>query len=516
MVARFILAGDDARGSRFEGLAKGGMKYGTWFWDSDQNSSTWKAYLDAVRELGGAGTLRLDTKFTAADVKKSDWAMWHATGFTGYPQPEDRFKSETFDRTGACDLCNDYPTGKRQIAPFRMRGEPPLGRRSVMQMHWVYDAWFVTNEAYASVFEPFGIHARPALTKGGREIMSVVQLVVDEFVPIDEYRTEGQLCSECGTFRLHAKILNYAPLPLREPVAPLAFTSTSFGGGGSNFHETLIRRDLREAIQEAGLRGTAFHPCGTAAQRQAFGVAAGVPADLLAPAPIYHLQRSQAPVLPNAYALPDKSVTTTDRLTGVMTDEAQTIARADRARRLLAKAQGSGTPDALVSLGIDLFEAGAEEEALVLFGRAAQAGHATAMSLTARLLKDDDPAAAEMWWRRAIDSGGESARYDYGCYLNETGQPERARELWESAVEHDDDDVAMVALAQLAWSSDFETTRAWLERAADRGNALAHHLLGVIARDHEFDLRTARRRFEAARDLGYADSQDALDSLDES
>ncbi len=505
------MSGSDPCGAQFEGLAKGGLKYGLWVWECDQGAATWQAFLVQAGAVEDR-SISFGVKFTPADVRRADWAFWQTTGFTGYPQPQGTYKQSTYDRAGACDVCDDYADGKRQIAPFRMRGEPPLGRRSIMQLHWVPDAWFVTRQAYEVVFAPFGIAARPALTKGGRELKSVVQLVIEEFVPVDEYRIGGQICDQCETFRPSVRLTNYAPAPLLDPTGPLAFTTTTYGSGAQNFHETLVRRDLREAITAAGLRGTRFHPCGSAEARRDFQEKTHVPAELMKADNIVRITPWRPPgsaARPNLYETDgDSFAHSTSVRTTAGTDASD--AQAQRARRLLAQTGGLATPAALVHMGTSFYAADALDDALTAFGRAAQAGHPVAMSMTAHLLKDDDPVAAEQWWRRAIEAGSPSARCDLGLFLHEAGRVEEAQTLWEAAVAHDNDEQAMVALAILNWDTDLPAVRRWLTTASERNHAHSSYLLGVIARDVDGDPLTAQRQFKKAAEGGDADAIEAL------
>lgn len=293
LTARLFLTPDAAREALFDGLAPRERDRSTaeipahvslpqWrVWRTDQRSPRWRDFLAAAHDLNEPFQPRFRVEFSNADVARASWSVWVATGHTGYPQPEESYLEETFGGTRACQTCN---TGCIQTNPFRMRGEPRLGRRAIMQMFWVYDAWFVTPKAFEAVFEPFGIKAKAVLTKGGRNITSVVQLVIDETVPLAEYRTSGETCPSCGRFRLHAGLINYAPLPAREPTGPLVHSSQEYGSGGQSFRETLIRRDLVAAIEDAGLKGTRFHPCGDSSMRREFEESAGVVA-LFGPSP---------------------------------------------------------------------------------------------------------------------------------------------------------------------------------------------------------------------------------------
>lgn len=476
MHARVVLPADDPRNEQFRLLAHGRQTGGR-AWTCSQGAPTWSSFLALGQRLEPTHAMQLRVRFSPMDVKRADWAVWSVTGHTGYPQPEEGYLDDVYDTRSMCRLCTHFPGGVRQVAPFRMVGEPRLGNREIMQLHWVPDAWFVTPRVHQAVFAPFGIEARPVLTKGGRELVTVVQLVINEHVPVDEYRTEAQRCDECGTERLHTRLLNYAPLPLGEPTGPLVFTETNYGAGGMRFHETLIRRDLREAIQDAGLRGTELHPCGTSEQRREFELAAQVPAELLEPAPLYIL-KSQ---MPNVYEL---RATALDH-SGAADDEI--IARdkgphVEEARGLLARTGGLATTEALMAMGANCRAAGALDEALVMFGRAAQRGHARAMNLTAQLLADEDPESALVWWDRAIEAGDDTARFELGCFYFATDRGDRAREAWIGAVEKDRSVDAMFVLGMMSRDVDGDVgaARLYFERASKGGHELAAEALEAL------------------------------------
>jgi hypothetical protein len=240
--------------------AKGGLDGLLWVFDQNDSSDHWNDFLAKAHELGAKP--RIAPKFNRAEVSDAEWCLWVPQWHHGYPQPEEGcgYRNITYDLSRACPVCD---VGFRQAAPFRMRTEPRWGRRAILQMFWVYDVWFVTPEAYRSVFQPFGIASREVLRKSGRPLETVVQLVVEEAVPIDEYRTEGELCAACGVFKLHAAVNSFAPRPAVTPSGPLAQSQGWYGSGGSAFRETLLRRDLVSAIQDAGIRGTLFYPCRT-------------------------------------------------------------------------------------------------------------------------------------------------------------------------------------------------------------------------------------------------------------
>jgi hypothetical protein len=374
LTARLPVRADDPAGRHFTGLADVSTGGIISVWTTQQGAPRWHDFLREVDRQGLSSALQLGVHFTTTDVARAEWSFWHVTGFTGYPQPEDlhrdgSYLDVTFDRSDSCRQCN---TGLGQVAPFRMRGEPSLGRRSVMQMRWAYDAWFVTPAAYEAVFKPFGIASRPALSKGGRPLTSVVQLVIEERVPVDEYRTAGEVCEACGRLKLHSAMVNFAPQPTEAPTGPLALTAATYGSGGSAYHETLIRRDLVAAIHDAGLRGLSFHPCGDEEQRSAFEVASGVPAVGLSPEPT--LFRSPAGSATPTLATPPRRAPRGE-------------SDVDTARRLLEQTGGLASTAALLQMGETFLAADELDDALTVFGRAAQRGDPEGIRQVAELLK---------------------------------------------------------------------------------------------------------------------------------
>lgn len=217
----------------------------------------WDSFLSLAAEHGK--DVVFSAEFTKAEIRAADWCMLQSDWHHGYPQPENGYEELVYDRSEECSACR---VGRTQQAPFRMRGEPRWGRRSIMQMFWVYDAYFVKPETYRDVFEPVGVGSLEVLKKSGTPLESVVQLTIEEVVPLLEYRSEGELCETCGYFKLHSRLSDFAPKPLSVPPAALAFSEGWYGSGGMAYRAVLIRADLVQAMIGAGVRGASFAPCG--------------------------------------------------------------------------------------------------------------------------------------------------------------------------------------------------------------------------------------------------------------
>lgn len=254
--ARVVLRSDDPRVTQLAALTRVKGGEGLMVFETDSRSVHWEEFLASTVHL--EIDVDLGAKFSATEIAQAEWCHLVGTSTNGYPQPEDTYRERTYDLAATCRTCW---AGVRQTAPFRMKVAPKWGRRSLTQMVWVYDAWFVEPRAYREIFEPFGIDSREVLMRGGSTIGNAVQLVVDEVVALDEYRQSGELCVTCEQFKWHAALSDFAPGPVEPPRGPIAMSEQWYGSGGMAFRATLVRQDLAAAMSAAGLKGAVLHPC---------------------------------------------------------------------------------------------------------------------------------------------------------------------------------------------------------------------------------------------------------------
>jgi hypothetical protein len=205
------------------------------------------------------------TRFTAAEIAAARWLVPSATQEQGFPQPrEDEFgyREVTYDTSDYCSACG---VGLRQKAPFQMKGDPNMGRRGLLQMHWVYDELFAAPAVWKSIFKPFGVAARPVTKPSGTVLQKVVQLVNDERVPVDvaglgPARGDRLVCTVCGRTKYGSVVRGPQPVPLVEPRGHLARSAEWFGSGASASNIVLLSGDLAAALGDAGVRGVSLEP----------------------------------------------------------------------------------------------------------------------------------------------------------------------------------------------------------------------------------------------------------------
>src|SRR5215831_10817776 len=116
------------------------------------------------------------TRFSASELDSARFLVLGITRHQGYPQPDHDFgyRNITYDCSDFCEACG---TGLRQIAPFRFLRPPTWGKKSVLQLNWVFDEYFVKPDVWRDVFKPLGVASLPVLLhKTGEVIDSVVQI----------------------------------------------------------------------------------------------------------------------------------------------------------------------------------------------------------------------------------------------------------------------------------------------------------------------------------------------------
>jgi hypothetical protein len=210
---------------------------------------------------------RVWTEFSDEERKRAPFLEMGAW-YHGYPQPQDYkpdarskidklpYLRQTYDFSEACGKCW---TGRKQTAPFRMKKSPAWGRRSILQLDWVTDEFFVKPDVYESIFRPLGIGFRPVLLhKNGAELDTVVQLVIDA---IAEVQVRGipleRVCAGCGEKDYHRSTRGFSPSP--QHTKPPVFKSRQVFNGYNR--RVYVSNGLYRKIVDAKLKGADFAPC---------------------------------------------------------------------------------------------------------------------------------------------------------------------------------------------------------------------------------------------------------------
>jgi len=70
------------------------------------------------------------------------------SGYWGYPQPENDYKSESYDMSEACPICGKPA---KQIKPYLVKGPPKFGRNDILALNWTYE--FIVTDRLRTLIE---------------------------------------------------------------------------------------------------------------------------------------------------------------------------------------------------------------------------------------------------------------------------------------------------------------------------------------------------------------------------
>jgi hypothetical protein len=222
-----------------------------------ESNTHWDKAIDIIREI--KNTEFIETEFSGAEIDSAAALGLFGKGNRGYPQPEDGlgYLNATFDLSEYCNICG---LGLRQVRPFRLLNEFDL-KRSVLQLNWVFDEFFVSREIWARVFEPFGVGFWPVVShKTGQEFEEIVQLRTSSEVDVQIEGLVLEVCRVCGRPKAQISFRGFAPEPSCIPGA-LFKSKQSFGPGALSYRRVMVNQPLRREIEIARLRGLQFYPC---------------------------------------------------------------------------------------------------------------------------------------------------------------------------------------------------------------------------------------------------------------
>ncbi len=226
--------------------------------DVSESAGNWPAVQEWI-ERRGLGVHSVWTIFSKREINEARWLNLQPDWHHGYPQPEDHFayRQTTYDAADYCHVCG---VGGRQKAPFVMSGEPKWGTRSILQLNWVFDEYFVTPPVATTVFQPYGIGTRSVQNRRGAELRTALQLDAHERVSLQVGGLASETCPVCG--RVKFVPICRGPLPnlASEPSGHMVRTSEAFGTGGEAHNEVIVSQTLGAAIRTARVKGVSFRP----------------------------------------------------------------------------------------------------------------------------------------------------------------------------------------------------------------------------------------------------------------
>jgi len=202
------------------------------------------------------------TSFSDEELRRASWVRMLGKWLQGYPMPDDDlgYLEATYD---LANYCNECGVGAEQVRPFRMRSEPKWGRRSVLQLNWVCDEFFVRPALFKEVFEPLGIGSSEVLHhRSLAPLETVVQLDIATVLadPLMMGKHPFETCSRCGRDKyLLSSGGEFPALSGPSPVTHIAKAQEYFGSGGAAGRPVLISQELYQMLANRATRGAEFH-----------------------------------------------------------------------------------------------------------------------------------------------------------------------------------------------------------------------------------------------------------------
>lgn len=222
----------------------------------DEASGSWPSLRRWVVERDALDVVR--TQFTKSEVLGAPWLVLVPDWHHGYPQPEDDYLTAIYDLSAYCAECG---VGAVQKAPFKMKSEPRWGRRGILQLHWIFDEFFVRPEIWQSVFRPRGVPCMPVLNRAGKELKTVLQLDVQTApVEVPDCNLSVQKCHGCARLRYAPVVRGYFPRPSEKPSSHMTKTKQYFGDGAVAYKMVLVSQEISTALTMEKVLGASFKP----------------------------------------------------------------------------------------------------------------------------------------------------------------------------------------------------------------------------------------------------------------
>lgn len=202
-------------------------------------------------------------QFTKQELGAARWLELGVPSHHGYPQPEDGYEAVVYDTSRLCRRCC---SGKVQVAPFRMKGEPKWGTRHVLQLNWAFDAFFTRPDTWVILFKPMGIDCWPVIHhRKKHELETVVQLKAQGMVPgpLRLPANDGSTCDQCGRFKYRPIKGDVGFFPtFEEPPTSghLLMSQEEFGDGQASSRAVFASGELYRAVVSAKVKGLEFRP----------------------------------------------------------------------------------------------------------------------------------------------------------------------------------------------------------------------------------------------------------------
>lgn len=202
-----------------------------------------------------------DTIFSQEEIFEAQWSRLIPLFERGYPQPQGTWVTNPPTYSGKC-RCGIYD---EQIQPFRIKGEPKMGKNHFMSLYWSYPLFALNDvvgkiEANGMDISTVPVHVDSKLTVS-RIIKQIVAARPFPAKMSDLNELKKSVCSICGSEKYLPHKRGY--MIFEQTLLDDRFiyhSSEWFGDGGSAFQEFIIPKKLAVLVLENQWKGVRLKP----------------------------------------------------------------------------------------------------------------------------------------------------------------------------------------------------------------------------------------------------------------
>jgi hypothetical protein len=227
--------------------------------DVRESDPLWPQLAALVRQKDAVDIL--DTVFTPEEILSAEWIRLIPVFEGGYPQPEETWVTNPTNYEEHCPQCGTF----RQIASFRLKKEPNLGKKDLMSLYWTY-ALFCTPQVFSALeahriqgYEVWDaiIHRTDTPSKKVSQLF-IPTVTNPGLIRVEDLKRE--ICSSCDVRRYypHVRGMMYLKRDALVPDVDIAQTHEWFGSGHAAYREILVSNKFARLVVGKGWKGVAL------------------------------------------------------------------------------------------------------------------------------------------------------------------------------------------------------------------------------------------------------------------
>ena len=221
-----------------------------------ESDAVWPELAALIREKNAFDLV--GTVFTTEEILSAEWVRLVPNRQQGYPQPEETWVRNPINYADVCPQCGTH----RQVAGFRLKREPKLGKRDFTGLHWTY-AVFCTPRVFEAMEANAirGHEAWPAVIHStGLPARIVSQLFIPQIAApalAEDNDLPKQTCPVCHVTKYlpHRRGWMYLKREALPRDVELVRSAEWFGDGHAAYREILISHRLAKLILDSGWKG---------------------------------------------------------------------------------------------------------------------------------------------------------------------------------------------------------------------------------------------------------------------